>query len=71
MTHRRILIGVLAGAALLVAACSPEADRHRGAGAGSGADVGNWPEHNPSAVDIHGTTNPAFDVPDVGKANTK
>ena len=47
----------------LAAACaiSPEAARARGGGLG--ADLGN----HGAPVQIHGTTNPAHDVPEVGK----
>jgi hypothetical protein len=41
---------------------SPEAARTRGGG--PGADVGN----RGAVVEIHGTTNPGFDVPAVGKS---
>lgn len=56
---------VLQLAALALAACGPEASRTRGGGAG--ADVGN----HGVPVQIHGQTNPAFDVPAVGKGARK
>lgn len=62
--------GVLAGllvAGLALAACSPEAARSRGE---RGADIGNRPS-DPTAVEIHGRTNPGFDVPEVGQAVRK
>lgn len=62
ITIRHILALVLA-AALLAAACSPESDRSRGGG--KGADIGNRPDESVS-VEVHGTINPAFDVPAVG-----
>jgi hypothetical protein len=47
---------------LLLAACSPEATRSRGAG--PGADVGN----HGSPMEIHGRTDPAHETPRVGQA---
>jgi hypothetical protein len=55
------LVATLTAAALLLAACSPEAERRRGE---AGADVGNKPSE-PAAVDLHGKENPDFDVPDL------
>lgn len=53
-----------AGACLLlvIAACSPEASRVREGG--PGADVGN----RRAEVQIHGSLNPSFQQPVVGKA---
>lgn len=64
---RTPLTVTLLSAALLAAACSPEAGRTRGA---RGADIGNRPS-DPSAVQIHGKTNPAFEVPEVGRGIRK
>jgi len=63
MVGRRYFIAI-AGAAGLLAACtvSPEAGRVRGGGAG--ADIRNWGQ----PVQIHGTVDPAHDVPGVGKS---
>jgi hypothetical protein len=60
---------LLMGAVLLavVAGCSPEATRTRGGG--PGADVGN---RDPGLPEIHGpVSNPAFEVPKVGRAIEK
>jgi hypothetical protein len=46
----------------LLAACSPEATRRRGAG--PGADIGN----HGSPMEIHGQTNPSYQTPRVGQA---
>ncbi len=52
---------------LTTAACSPEAGRGRG---GTGGDTRNRPDA-PSAVEFHGKTNSAHDVPLVGEAVRK
>jgi hypothetical protein len=60
MAHRRLTLGAaLLALGLLVAACSPEASRSRGGGAG--ADVGN--RTLGSAMDIHGQTDPHYQEP--------
>ncbi len=60
---RKVLILALA-LGLVVGACSPEATRTRGDG--PGGDTANR-VLGPS-VDLHGTTNPLFDTPTIGKA---
>jgi hypothetical protein len=57
----RLLAIALAAGALLLAACSPEAERTRGE---AGADVGNKPSES-AAVDLHGKENPDLDVPNL------
>lgn len=61
---RRLIVPGVVALALLLAGCSPEQGRERGQ---RGADVGNRPEDS-AAVDIHGRTDPAFDVREVGRA---
>ena len=57
---------VLVGGALLTAACSsPEATRMRQGG--PGGDIGN----RPAQVQIHGRTDPSYDVPRVGQGTEK
>ena len=65
---KHLLALVLVGALLMAAACSPEADRKRGEG--RGADIGNRPRAS-EAVEIHGKTDPAHDVPAVGQGIKK
>lgn len=54
---RRALI-LLAAVASLVACASPEATRTRGAGAKTGADVGNWSE----ALQMHEGSKPYWET---------
>ncbi len=67
-TIRQMAAAGLAALVLLLVACSPEDGRRPGE---RGADVGNRPDE-PADVELHGTSNPAHDVPDrapvVGKA---
>ena len=57
---------VLVAGALLAAACtSPEAARMRAGG--PGGDIGNRGER----VEIHGRTDPSYDVPSVGRGIQK
>ncbi|MBI2760966.1 MAG: hypothetical protein HYX51_06025 [Chloroflexi bacterium] len=68
MNHHRLLIALSALIlALVVAACSPEDGRKRGE---KGADVGNRPA-DPASVELHGSQNPSFDVPLVGRGIEK
>ena len=53
---------VLAAAALAACTVSPEASRTRGGG--PGADTGN----RGPVVEMHGPTNPGFEVPAIGKS---
>ena len=63
---RSTLALVLVVGALLTAACSsPEATRARQGG--PGGDVGNRRER----VEIHGRTDPSYDVPSVGQGIQK
>jgi hypothetical protein len=55
---RLLLVALLA----LLGACSPEAARRRGGGAG--ADIGN----HGSPMEIHGRTDPSHQTPRVGQA---
>lgn len=48
-------------AAVIAAACSPEATRDRGQ---PGADPGN----RTTVVEMHGATDPGFKTPQIGKA---
>lgn len=52
---------VIAGA-LLLSACSPESGRTRSGG--PGADIGN----RAATLDMHGNSDPGFQVPERGKA---
>ena len=61
-----VLASTLVIAGLLAAGCSPEASRTRGGG--PGADVGNWGR---PVVEIHGQTDPSYQVPKVGEAVRK
>lgn len=67
MRTMRHLLTVLALALVLLAACSPEAGRTPG---GRGADIGNRPGQ-PSDVELHGASNPSYQVPTVGQAVQK
>ncbi len=67
MRKVRYLLTVLVLALALLAACSPEANRTRG---GKGADIGNRPSQ-PSDVELHGVSNPSYQVPTVGQAVQK
>ena len=60
-----ILVAALLVAALGLVGCSPEATRVRGGG--PGADIGNWG----SPVEIHGKTDPSYQVPRVGQGVRK
>ena len=62
---RRVVAIALIVTGLAAAGCSPEASRSRGGG--PGADVGNWG----SPVEIHGKTEPSYQVPKVGEAIRK
>ncbi len=66
-TLRYLLPAIALSLALLTAACSPEASRTRG---GRGADIGNRPGR-PVDVELHGTSNPSYQVPAVGQAVEK
>jgi hypothetical protein len=66
-TLRYLLPAIVLSLALLAAACSPEANRTRG---GKGADIGNRPSQ-PSDVELHGVSNPSYQVPTVGQAVQK
>ena len=65
---KRALAITTALVGLGLVACSPEDGRRAGE---RGADVGNRPDE-PAEVELHGTSNPAHDVPNrapvVGKA---
>lgn len=67
MRTLQYLLAAIILALALLAACSPEANRSRG---GRGADIGNRPSQ-PADVELHGTSNPDYQVPSVGQAVQK
>jgi hypothetical protein len=62
MRTRCLLCGLLIAVVVPLSACSPEAGRVRSGG--PGADIGN----RSAAVDMHGGSNPGYQVPERGKA---
>ena len=63
--QRTLALGLLVAAVLTAACSSPEATRARQGG--PGGDIGNRRER----VEIHGRTDPAYDVPSVGQGIEK
>ncbi len=61
----RLALSLVAGALVTAACSSPEATRARQGG--PGGDIGNRRER----VEIHGRTDPSYDVPSVGQGIEK